>query len=191
VNTLALNTDYALRIGPFDQHGKREQTKEESCAAAVKRYQDVLTVSGGVEKMISGSDDFTMFMWEPTRNKKPIARMTGHQGLINVVAFSPDGRLAVSASFDKNIKLWNGSTGKLVQKKRKKEFILLFCFWIETLFFLSLKIHLLVYWTRGGCVSSVLVARQPIARQWKSRFDPEVLGFQDQETEARSSRTRR
>lgn len=29
------------------------------------------------EKLVSGSDDFTLFLWEPEENKKPIARMTG------------------------------------------------------------------------------------------------------------------
>lgn len=63
---------------------------------------------------MSGSDDFTLFLWHPTESKKPIARMTGHQQLINHVAFSPDGRLLASASFDKSIKLWCGKTGKYV-----------------------------------------------------------------------------
>jgi hypothetical protein len=31
------------------------------------------------ERLVSGSDDFTMFLWEPFVNKHPKARMTGHQ----------------------------------------------------------------------------------------------------------------
>jgi hypothetical protein len=31
------------------------------------------------ERLVSGSDDFTMFLWEPTISKQPKARMTGHQ----------------------------------------------------------------------------------------------------------------
>uniref|UniRef100_A0A915JEK5 Uncharacterized protein n=1 Tax=Romanomermis culicivorax TaxID=13658 RepID=A0A915JEK5_ROMCU len=61
--------------------------------------------------MVSGSDDFTMFLWEPSLDKKPLARMTGHQQLVNQVVFSPDGRLLASASFDKSVKLWCGKTG--------------------------------------------------------------------------------
>lgn len=34
---------------------------------------------------MSGSDDFTMFLWEPATSKAPLARMTGHMQLINQV----------------------------------------------------------------------------------------------------------
>ena len=38
----------------------------------------LLFVQGnGPEKLVSGSDDFTLFLWEPEDNKKPLARMTG------------------------------------------------------------------------------------------------------------------
>ena len=61
---------------------------------------------------MSGSDDFTLFLWHPEVDKKSIARLTGHQQLINEVKFSPDTRLLASASFDKSVKLWDGKTGK-------------------------------------------------------------------------------
>lgn len=64
------------------------------------------------ERLVSGSDDFTLFLWQPENEKQPIARMTGHQQLINEVLFSPDARLIASASFDKSVKLWDGKTGK-------------------------------------------------------------------------------
>ena len=40
--------------------------------------------------LVSGSDDFTMFMWKPEKEKKSIARMTGHQQLVNDVKFRWD-----------------------------------------------------------------------------------------------------
>ncbi len=70
------------------------------------------------ERLISGSDDFTMILWNPEVDRKPICRMTGHQQLINDVKFSPDGRLIASASFDKSIKLWDGKTGKFIATLR-------------------------------------------------------------------------
>lgn len=31
------------------------------------------------ERLVSGSDDFTMLLWEPAVSKHPKTRMTGHQ----------------------------------------------------------------------------------------------------------------
>jgi ribosome assembly protein 4 len=89
------------------------------------------------ERLVSGSDDFTLFLWNPAEGKKHIARMTGeldkalctciqslrgnqltccllsgHQQLINQVCYSPNGRTIASASFDKSVKLWDGKTGR-------------------------------------------------------------------------------
>lgn len=64
------------------------------------------------ERLVSGSDDFTLFLWNPAEDKKPLARLTGHSALVNEVLFSPDTRLLASASFDKSIKIWDGRTGK-------------------------------------------------------------------------------
>ena len=47
------------------------------------RYDELK--GGRGERLVSGSDDFTMFLWEPEEGKKPLARMTGHQQLINQV----------------------------------------------------------------------------------------------------------
>ena len=47
--------------------------------AAKRRYDAVLKTCGGKELLVSGSDDFTMYLWDPFSTKKPITRMTGHQ----------------------------------------------------------------------------------------------------------------
>ncbi len=54
---------------------------------------------------MSGSDDFTLFIWNPETEKQPIARLTGHQQPVNHISFSPDGRFFASASFDKKVKV--------------------------------------------------------------------------------------
>ncbi|BAU01130.1 Notchless protein-like protein [Vigna angularis] len=85
---------------------------EEMKKVALERYQAMR--GNAPERLVSGSDDFTMFLWEPFVNKHPKTRMTGHQQLVNHVYFSPDGLWVASASFDKSVKLWNGTTGKFV-----------------------------------------------------------------------------
>ncbi len=82
VNTLALSTDYVLRTGCFDHTQKDFDSDEEKQKYAIERYNKVKDVDGG-ERLVSGSDDFTMFLWQPQKSNKHVNRMTGHQGLVN------------------------------------------------------------------------------------------------------------
>ncbi|KAK9412575.1 notchless protein 1 like [Crotalus adamanteus] len=122
VNTMTLSTDYVLRTGAFepakasinpqDVSGSLAEIKQN----ALLRYNQIR--GQGPERLVSGSDDFTLFLWLPAEDKKPLTRMTGHQALINQVLFSPDTRTIASASFDKSIKLWDGRTGKYLTSLR-------------------------------------------------------------------------
>ena len=111
VNNFALNTELVLRSGAFDHTKKVFGGKLEASEYAKTRYEEVLRTSGGQEKLVSCSDDHTLFLWTPGDSAKPVARMTGHQDLIYSVRFSPDGSTIASASQDKSIKLWRARDG--------------------------------------------------------------------------------
>jgi len=101
VNTLAVSCDYVCRTGPYDHYGKiadlnvrdkkSSEWREAAYKASVAKYK-AFKGSGEPERLISGSDDFTLLLWHPTEGKRPIKRLTGHQQAVNHLAFSPDSR---------------------------------------------------------------------------------------------------
>ena len=107
VNHLALSTDFALRTGFFD-HTPIPGTEEEKRAKAKERFEKAAKLQGKVaERLVSASDDFTMYLWDPAQGTKPVARLLGHQKQVNHVTFSPDGTMIASAGWDNHTKLWN------------------------------------------------------------------------------------
>ena len=108
INTLALSSDYVCRTGPFDHRGTIAASQDLQ-QAALEKYKTFK--QNEPERLVSGSDDFTLFLWHPKESKHPIKRLTGHQQAVNHIAFSPDGRYFASASFDKKVKIWNGKSG--------------------------------------------------------------------------------
>jgi ribosome assembly protein 4 len=118
INALALNTDILLRTGIYD-HTKASSSLykkpyNEIVELARKRYEATLASMGGKELLVSASDDFTLFLWDPSDSKKSVVRLVGHQQPVTTISFSPDGRYLASGSFDKKVKLWDGKTGKFL-----------------------------------------------------------------------------
>ncbi len=61
--------------------------------------------------LASGSDDFTIKLWDVVLGKE-IGALLAHANHVNAIAFSPNGRLLASGSDDKTVRLWDVSARK-------------------------------------------------------------------------------
>ncbi|MBI2900485.1 MAG: hypothetical protein HYY17_09885, partial [Planctomycetes bacterium] len=59
----------------------------------------------------SGSGDKTLKLWD-VESGREIATWRGHRSDVSSVAFSPDGKRALSGSWDQTLKLWDVESGK-------------------------------------------------------------------------------
>lgn len=121
VNHLALSTDFVLRTAYHDHGGKKSipDSGAGMRAKAKERFEAAAGVNSGsdgtvVERLVSASDDCTIYLWTPGTSTKPVARLLGHQKQVNHVVFSPDGTLLASAGFDNLIKLWSARDGSFL-----------------------------------------------------------------------------
>ncbi|KZP23567.1 WD40 repeat-like protein, partial [Athelia psychrophila] len=62
-------------------------------------------------KIVSGSDDKTIRVWDALTGNQLLSPLQGHDHAISSVGFSPDGLKIVSGSWDKTIRVWDALTG--------------------------------------------------------------------------------
>ena len=119
VNHLALSTEFVLRTAFNDHTRDVPSTYEGKVAKAKERFEKAATIDNKiVERLVSASEDNTLFLWEPSTSTKPLARLLGHQKSINHVTFSPDGYYIASSGWDNHVKLWNARDGKFLHTFR-------------------------------------------------------------------------
>ena len=62
----------------------------------------------------SGSDDFTIRIWDAETGAVVGKPLEGHTGEVHSVAYSPNKRHIISGSDDCTIRIWNAGTGRVV-----------------------------------------------------------------------------
>jgi WD40 repeat protein len=72
---------------------------------------DAVAYSPDGERLVSGNSSGTVQVWDAS-NGHPLFWLTGHEGPVNAVAFSLDGRWIVSGSnWDSTIRVWEAAEG--------------------------------------------------------------------------------
>ncbi|KAJ1917263.1 cross-pathway control WD-repeat protein cpc2 [Mycoemilia scoparia] len=75
----------------------------------------IATTSENPDMILTGSRDKTIIVWKITRDETsygvPKRSLTGHNHFIQDIAISLDGQHALSASWDKTLRLWNLESG--------------------------------------------------------------------------------
>ena len=66
------------------------------------------------KRIVSGSSDNTLRLWDAATGQPIGAPLTGHTDSVNSVAFSPDGKRIVSGSDDKTVRVWDADTGQQI-----------------------------------------------------------------------------
>src|SRR5258706_14842172 len=65
-------------------------------------------------RVVTGSDDHTIRIWDAESGAVVGEPLTGHTNLVSSVAYSPDGRHIISGSSDRTIRIWDAKTGAAV-----------------------------------------------------------------------------
>lgn len=76
-----------------------------------------LALSRDGRRMLSGSQDMTLRLWD-AESRKCLRALKGHTAEVCAAALSPDGKRAVSGGHDKVLRLWDLTTGQHVREFR-------------------------------------------------------------------------
>jgi len=91
-----------------------EVSKESNRLLGHHSYATSIAYSLDGRRIVSGSADKTLRLWDAATGKPIGSPLQGHTSWVRSVAFSPDGRRIVSGSEDNTLRLWDAATGKQI-----------------------------------------------------------------------------
>lgn len=118
VQALAISPDNTLlAVGDF--HGqirilRISDWQQVNCLIGHNWFVSSLAFSPDSKKLVSGSLDQQVFIWDLSTNQ--YQPLTGHGQWVWSVAYSPDGKFIATACDDQIIRIWQATTGKLLKK---------------------------------------------------------------------------
>jgi RNA polymerase sigma factor (sigma-70 family) len=86
-------------------------TEREVWSAKPEKFgpKKVAITTGGKRVAVAGKDGSVRVFDEAGKES---AKLSGHTGEVNAIAFSPDGKVLATAGEDKTIRVWDANTGK-------------------------------------------------------------------------------
>ncbi|KZP17839.1 WD40 repeat-like protein [Athelia psychrophila] len=73
-----------------------------------------LATQNSDKRLVSGSDDCEIRLWNTETHTAVGGSLKGHTGAVMTVIWSPDGKYIISGSKDQTIRVWNAETGEAV-----------------------------------------------------------------------------
>ncbi|KAI8576199.1 hypothetical protein K450DRAFT_258078 [Umbelopsis ramanniana AG] len=107
IRTVAVGGSH-LASGSSDEVIKLYDLKKrkELGALAGQQQGDINSIEFYGKYMLTASDDGTICIWR-SKDWELLKTMKGHQGRINSISIHPSGKIALSVSADKTVRLWN------------------------------------------------------------------------------------
>jgi WD40 repeat protein len=129
---LSAGFDKVLRLWDAEtgrELGRFEEHSDGILAVAVSPDGRMALSGGGAFGFPRAEEgkDFTVRLWDLTSHRV-IHRFEGHTHRVWCVAFSPDGRFALSGSIDHSMRLWNVANGKQVRQFQHQSMVEGVCF---------------------------------------------------------------
>eukprot|EP00747_Dinoflagellata_sp_TGD_P155667 gnl/TRDRNA2_/TRDRNA2_177601_c0_seq7.p1 gnl/TRDRNA2_/TRDRNA2_177601_c0~~gnl/TRDRNA2_/TRDRNA2_177601_c0_seq7.p1 ORF type:complete len:337 (+),score=-22.15 gnl/TRDRNA2_/TRDRNA2_177601_c0_seq7:100-1110(+) len=115
VNSISISTDYLLKnvFSTFSLASLKKKFNPSQIQEKISQ-QYRKAIANHPVRLASGSDDYTIVLWNVNSCETPKAKLLGHQKPVNYLSFSPDTKWLISASFDHTIRLWCGITGRFL-----------------------------------------------------------------------------